>query len=67
VGGELLTTCLDAGSRDNMSVLIVALSASGLTFAALLTTSLSESAALRKEGANIIAVVDAVTRVLAYG
>ncbi len=31
-GGKLLNACLEAGSRDNMSVLIVAFPASGLAY-----------------------------------
>ena len=47
VGDKLLTTCLEAGSRDNMSVLIVVFPASGLAYTptSLLSTSLSESEA----------------------
>ncbi len=66
MGDKLLTVCLDAGSRDNMSVLIVAFPASGLAFMPLLSTSLLESVASKKEGANNIVVVDGVARELAY-
>ncbi len=66
VGDELLTACLDAGSRDNMSVLIMAFPASGLAIMTPSSASLSELAARIKEGANNIAMVDGVTRVLAY-
>ncbi len=66
VGDKLLTACLDAGSRDNMSVLIVAFLASGLTVTTPLSALLSELAEPKKEGANNIAVVDGVTRALAY-
>ena len=47
VGDKLLTTCLEAGSRDNMSVLIVAFPASGLAYTptSLSSTSMSESEA----------------------
>jgi hypothetical protein len=66
VGDKLLTACLDAGSRDDMSVLMMAFPALGLAFVPLSTTSLLESAASRKEGANIITMVDGVTMALAY-
>jgi serine/threonine protein phosphatase PrpC len=66
VGDKLLTMCLDAGSRDNISVLIVAFPALGMAFAPLWTTSLSELVASKKEVVNIIAMVDGVTRALAY-
>jgi hypothetical protein len=66
VGDKLLTTCLDTGSRDNMSVLIVAFPASGMAFTPPLSTPLLESAASKKEGANNIAMVDGVIRALAY-
>ena len=46
VGGELLTTCLEAGLRDNMSVLIVAFPASGLAYT---STSLSSTSLLESE------------------
>ena len=67
-GGKLLNACLEAGSRDNMSVLIVAFPASGLAYTPTLlpSNSLLESAALKREDANNIAAVDDVTRVLAY-
>ena len=35
VGDDLLAACLDKGSEDNMSVLIVALPASGITISSL--------------------------------
>ena len=66
VGDELLTACLKAGSRDNMSVLIVAFPASGLASTPLSNTSFSESTALKRENATDIVVVDDVTRALAY-
>ena len=66
VGEKLLTVCLKAGSRDNMSVLIVAFPASGLASTPLSSTSFSESAALKRENATDIAVFDDVTRALAY-
>ena len=66
VGEELLTACLKAGSRDNMSVLIVAFQASGMASTPLSSTSFSESAALKRENATDIAVFDDVTRALAY-
>jgi hypothetical protein len=47
-------------------VLIVAFLASGLASAPLLSISFSESAALKKEDATDIAMVDDVTRALAY-
>ena len=68
VGDELLAACLEAGSRDNMSVLIVAFPASGLacTPTPLSSTSLTESKALKRVDADNIAAVDDVTRALAY-
>jgi hypothetical protein len=47
VGDKLMTTCLEAGSRDNLSVLIVACPASGLAYTptSLSSTLLSESEA----------------------
>ena len=68
VGDELLAACLEAGSRDNMSVLIVAFPASGLacTPTPLSSTSLTESEALKRVDADNIAAVDDVTRALAY-
>ena len=47
VGDKLLTACLEARLRDNMSVLIVAFPALGLTYTltSLSSTSLSESEA----------------------
>jgi hypothetical protein len=45
---DKLTACLDTGSGDDTSVLIVALLASGLVSAPPSTTLLSESAALKK-------------------
>jgi serine/threonine protein phosphatase PrpC len=66
VGEELLTACLKAGLRDNMSVLIVAFPASGMASAPLSSTSFLESAALKRENATDIAVFDDVTRALAY-
>ncbi len=66
VGDKLLTACLDAGLRDNMSVLIVAFPASGLAVVTPSSASVSELAAPKKEGDNNIAVVDGVTRELAY-
>jgi serine/threonine protein phosphatase PrpC len=66
VGDKLLTTCLNTGLRDNMSVLIVAFLELGLAFAPLSSTLLLELVASKKEGANNTAVVDGVTRVLAY-
>ncbi len=66
VRDKLLTTCLDAGLRDNMSVLIVAFAASGLAAVTPSSASLSELAAPKKEGANNIAVVDGITGALAY-
>ena len=66
VGDELLTACLKAGSRDNMSVLILAFPASGLASMPLSSASFSESVALNREDATDIAVVDDVTRALAY-
>jgi hypothetical protein len=46
VGDELLTACLEAGSRDNMLVLIVAFPALGLTYT---PTSLSSTSLLESE------------------
>ena len=67
VGDELLAACLNAGSRDNMSVLIVAFPGSGLTSRPLAKTSMLETAALKRERADNIASVDDVTvRALAY-
>jgi len=67
VGDELLAACLNAGSRDNMSVLIVAFPASGLSSAPLSSASMSELAALKREGADYNAAVEDVTvRALAY-
>ncbi len=66
VGDKLLTACLNAGSRDNMSVLIMAFLASGLAVVTFLSALLLELAAPKKEGANNIAVVNGVTRALAY-
>jgi hypothetical protein len=61
-----LTACLDAGLRDNMSVLIVAFLVSGLAVVTPSSALVLELVALKKEGANTIAVVDGVTRALAY-
>ena len=56
VGDDLLTACLDKGSEDNMSVLIVALPASGIN------SSLSVAAS---NNANV-SVVDDTVRELEY-
>ncbi len=61
-----MTACLDAGLRDNMSVLIVAFLVSGLAVVTPSSALVLELVALKKEGANTIAVVDGVTRALAY-
>ena len=47
VGDKLLTACLELGSRDNMSVLIMVFPASGLAYTpmSLLSTLLLESEA----------------------
>jgi serine/threonine protein phosphatase PrpC len=66
VGDELLAACLNAGSRDNMSVLIVAFPASCLVSALLSSASLSELAASKRVDDNNIAAVENVTRALAY-
>ena len=66
VGEELLTACLKAKSRDNMSVLIMAFPASGMASTPLSSTAFLESAALKRENATDIAMFDDVTRALAY-
>ncbi len=66
MGDKLSTGCLNAGSRDNMSVLIVAFLASGLAIMTPLSALLSELVSPKKEGSNNIAMVDGVTRALAY-
>jgi serine/threonine protein phosphatase PrpC len=48
VGDKLLTACLDAGSRDNMSVLIMAFPASGLAIVTPSSALLSELAAPKR-------------------
>jgi hypothetical protein len=66
VGDKLLTSMPQRWIEDNMPVLIVAFLASGLAFAPLLSTLLSELLASKKDSANNIAVVDGVIRALAY-
>ena len=61
VGDDLLKLCLAKGSRDNMSVLIVALPASGLNSSAL-------SSATTEKGlkGNLPSVADVTVRTLAF-
>jgi serine/threonine protein phosphatase PrpC len=66
VGDELLAACLIAGSRDNMSVLIVAFPGSGLASLPLSKTSMLEMAELKSERADKFAPVDVTVRALAY-
>lgn len=61
-GDDLLAKCLEKGSRDNMSVLIVALPASGLTDGRL--TSPLQQAGAKKEDVPVVA--DGTVRTLAY-
>lgn len=65
VGDELLADCLKAGSRDNISVLIVAFPVSGLASLPLSKTSMLEMAELKSEGADEFAPVDVTVRALA--
>lgn len=57
VGDDLLAACIDKGSEDNMSVLIVALPASGIT-----NSSLSVAASNNSN----VSVVDDTVRELEY-
>jgi hypothetical protein len=60
VGDDLLAICLDAGSRDNMSVLIVAFPASGLAHVDL-PLCVTPSLATIGNNSNPLPVVDDAT------
>mmetsp|Transcript_18140 Transcript_18140/g.27467 ORF Transcript_18140/g.27467 Transcript_18140/m.27467 type:complete len:150 (-) Transcript_18140:32-481(-) len=70
VGDDLLAECLRKGSRDNMSVLIVALPASGLLAGGngAITSSLRTALPANKEEElpKPVATVDDTVRALAY-
>lgn len=63
VGDDLLALCLDKKSRDNMSVLIVAFPASGLTTS---ESSLSARGKDEKSSANLASASDVAVRTLAF-
>lgn len=64
VGDDLLAACLEAGSRDNMSVLIVAFPASGLAHVHPLCVT--PSLATIGNNSNPLAVDDATVRVIDF-